>query len=160
MTYTLYYFDVRGRAEPIRLLFHYGNIPFNDVRIQRQEWRVKKQCEYISNNMLIKELIQTFIAFPFGQLPVLEIDGQIQLAQSYAIARFVATKIGLAGKNDIESAQIDSVADLYKEFIEASAPYLHRKPNTDKVFFFEINLTSFLFTTIKGFLGRTTENNF
>lgn len=64
---------------------------------------------------------------------MLQIDGDIQIAQSFAIARFVAKKIGLAGTDDIESAFIDSVADLYKDFIEAVAPYLHRKPNTDKV---------------------------
>lgn len=66
-------------------------------------------------------------------MPVLQIGTDIQIAQSFAIARFVAKKVGLAGSNEIESAYIDSVADLYKDFIEAVAPYLHRKPNTDKV---------------------------
>jgi hypothetical protein len=45
MEYTLHYFDVRGRAEPIRLLFHYTGTPFNDVRIPKQEWRAKKQSK-------------------------------------------------------------------------------------------------------------------
>ncbi|KAI6176328.1 GST protein [Aphelenchoides bicaudatus] len=111
--YTLHYFDVRGRGEPIRLILQYAKVPFNDVRIQRQEWRAKKQT------------------FPFGQLPVLETNGQL-IPQSYAIARYLSKKYGLYGSNYEEAAQIDAVADLYKDFIFEVAPYLHRKPTADK----------------------------
>jgi glutathione S-transferase len=44
----------------------------------------------------------------------------------------LANKHGLAGKDGVETATIDAVADLYKDFIAEVAPYLHRKPNADK----------------------------
>lgn len=49
-----------------------------------------------------------------GQLPMLEIDG-IQVHQSFAILRYLAKSVGLAGKNDWEDLLIDIVADNVKE---------------------------------------------
>jgi len=47
---------------------------------------------------------------PFGQVPVLDVDGQI-LAQSNTISRYLARKHGLAGKDEWEQAQADMYAD-------------------------------------------------
>lgn len=55
-------------------------------------------------------------------MPVLEVDGKF-LAQSYAISRYLARKFGLAGKDDFESAQIDSYADFIKDFGAEIRPY-------------------------------------
>ena len=52
---------------------------------------------------------------PFGQMPVLEIDGK-QYAQSIALSRYVAKQVGLYGKDDLESLQIDQAADLSTDF--------------------------------------------
>jgi hypothetical protein len=38
MVLKLYYFDVRNLAEPIRLCLHYGNMNFEDVRIDPKDW--------------------------------------------------------------------------------------------------------------------------
>ena len=51
---------------------------------------------------------------PFGQLPVLEIDG-IKIGQSITIARYLANKFNLAGKTDIEKAQADMVLDCIQD---------------------------------------------
>lgn len=47
---------------------------------------------------------------PFGQVPVLEVDGQM-LAQSHSIGRYLARRHGLAGKGEWEEAQADMYAD-------------------------------------------------
>ncbi len=49
-------------------------------------------------------------ACPFGQLPVLEWGDQ-QIAQSVAIARFVARQAGLTGKDALEDAKMDMLMD-------------------------------------------------
>jgi len=51
---------------------------------------------------------------PFGQMPVLEIDGK-RIVQSSAICRYLAKLVGLAGDNDFESMQIDSVVDIFND---------------------------------------------
>ena len=47
---------------------------------------------------------------PFGQVPVLEVDGKM-LAQSHTIARYLARQHGLAGKDDWEQGLADMYAD-------------------------------------------------
>lgn len=68
-----YYLDfaVRGLGEVSRMILHYAKVPFDDVRVQKEEWEKIKPTT------------------KFGQLPVLEVDG-VQIAQSYAIARYLA----------------------------------------------------------------------
>ena len=34
----LYYLPLRGRAEPLRLMLHYANMPFEDIVIPREAW--------------------------------------------------------------------------------------------------------------------------
>uniref|UniRef100_A0A914EF00 glutathione transferase n=1 Tax=Acrobeloides nanus TaxID=290746 RepID=A0A914EF00_9BILA len=102
--YKLTYFPVRGLGEMIRFIFHYSNTPFEDNRIGGDDWQKIKSTT------------------PFGQMPVLEIDGK-PLAQSFAITRYLARKHGLAGKDDWESAQLDAIADFGKDFSAELRPY-------------------------------------
>ena len=46
----------------------------------------------------------------FGQIPVLEVDGKT-IAQSMTIARFLARKYNLVGKNELEEAETDMIVD-------------------------------------------------
>lgn len=50
------------------------------------------------------------LAMPFGQVPVLEVDGK-KINQSTAICRWLAKQHGLAGKNDWEALEIDAAVD-------------------------------------------------
>ncbi|KAG5668488.1 hypothetical protein PVAND_016427 [Polypedilum vanderplanki] len=94
MTYKLYYFNIRGLAEPIRYLLKYGKIDFEDVRVEREDWPKLKET------------------MPMKQMPVLEIDGK-RVYQSVSIARFLGKKVGLAGSNDLENLEIDSAVDTF-----------------------------------------------
>jgi glutathione S-transferase len=56
-----------------------------------------------------------FLDMPFGKVPALEVDGKL-VGQSNAIARYLASKHGLAGKNEWEALQIDSLVDALGDF--------------------------------------------
>ncbi|CAP37635.1 Protein CBR-GST-12 [Caenorhabditis briggsae] len=98
-SYKLTYFDVRGLAEPSRLLFHLAGVPFEDNRIVFGDgtWERMKNST------------------PFGQMPVLNVDG-FEIPQSMAIARFLAKKFGFAGKTPEEQAWVDAIVDQFKDF--------------------------------------------
>ena len=41
-SYTLHYFDIRGRAEISRIIFHAAGIPFTDKRYTFENWPAQK----------------------------------------------------------------------------------------------------------------------
>lgn len=45
MTYQLTYFNMRGRAEPIRILFALADVPYIDNRINHEDFFQLKQSE-------------------------------------------------------------------------------------------------------------------
>jgi glutathione S-transferase len=93
----LYYFDIRGRAEIIRLILAVANRPYKDIRFDLSGWLDYKP----------KTLI--------GQVPVLEFPDNTQLTQLLAIARYLAHETGLAGKTNLESARMDAVVDTQRD---------------------------------------------
>lgn len=121
MKYKLTYFNLAARAEPIRFLLSYGNIDFEDVRIAKKDfpktrdgknWRTALDRYLIQLRMLLYFLIK---AMPLRQIPILEVDGKI-LHQSFAICRYLARKVGLDGKTDLENLEIDSIVDTVYDF--------------------------------------------
>ncbi|VDO25251.1 unnamed protein product [Onchocerca flexuosa] len=103
-SYKLYYFDFMGRAEIIRLIFAQAEIPYEDIRIQREEWDSYKQ------------------KMPFKQLPVLEVDGKM-LSQSIAIILYLAKKFDLVGENEWEFAQVIELLGVGEDLITHSVPW-------------------------------------
>lgn len=82
MTYTITYFQARGRAEAARLIAAEGNVALKNKFVDFQTFGATKS------------------SLPFAQLPVLESDdGSIVLAQSIAICRFLARKANLVPSN-------------------------------------------------------------
>merc|ERR1712066_497497 len=99
----LTYFNLRAKGEPARLLLAYGGIKYQDYRVSfedQTEWKAMKPKT------------------PYGSLPLLEWDG-VCIAQSMAIARFLAREVGLAGRNSIEAAQIDEIVDAVNDIFQA-----------------------------------------
>ena len=122
--YKLRYFNLRGRAELARLLFHYAGQEFEDIHIGFEDWPTLKQSEYPAHyytahnacselDVKSKYVHDWISAMPFKQLPVLEVDGQ-SLSQSNAIARYLASKFKLNGQTDLETA----LSNMYVDHIE------------------------------------------
>ncbi|CAB9506089.1 S-transferase A2 [Seminavis robusta] len=91
----LYYFNIVGKGEPIRLLCAYAGLELEDYHFaSRQEFQDLK-----ANGKLA-----------FGQVPLLEVDdGAHQLVQSTAILRYLAKLGGLYPRDDdILAAKIDA----------------------------------------------------
>ncbi|KAG4070477.1 hypothetical protein HA402_005709 [Bradysia odoriphaga] len=95
--FKLSYFNVKALAEPIRLLFAYGGVEYEDIRVSQEEWAVLKPT------------------MPMGQMPVLEVDGQ-RVHQSVSMARYVAKLVNLSGANDWENLLIDTAVDTVNDF--------------------------------------------
>jgi len=91
----LYYFNSRGRAETSRIIMALAGIPYTDTRIEMQTWKDEQKHK---------------ASMPYGQLPVLEVDG-VKVAESSGIERFVARIGNLFGSNPLEGAMIDMITD-------------------------------------------------
>lgn len=110
-SYKLTYFPVKALGEPIRFLLSYGGVEFEDNRFNRDDWPKLKPD------------------MPFGQVPVLEVDGK-KVCQSVAICRYLAKQFGLAGKNDWEALEIDVIVDTIHDLRAKIAAY-HYEANAE-----------------------------
>ncbi|RUS84491.1 hypothetical protein EGW08_007730 [Elysia chlorotica] len=112
-SYKLTYFDLRGRAEVSRLIFAYAKQEFEDKRIQFPDWPALKPNT------------------PFGQLPILEVDGQV-IGQSTAINNFLAREFGLYGKTNMESCQVDQIGCLLEDYFQLAIKAMFEKDEAKK----------------------------
>lgn len=107
--YKLYYFDVRGLGEGIRLLLNYVGQSFEDIRLTMETWPANKG------------------KFFYEKVPVLELKDGRQLSQSAAVARYLGEKYGLAGKDEWEKAKLNEVLDFHKDVLTELNQYIYTK---------------------------------
>lgn len=111
MSYTLRYFNARGVAEQIRVLFALAKAEYVDSRFPidfttfaRPEFDAERDAGSFSINM--------------NRLPILDYkgaDGDFSLGQSKSIEKFIARKHGLLGSSEIEAAQIDMITEHVRD---------------------------------------------
>ena len=91
------YFDINGgRAEPIRLALHCLGQDFEDHRFPFSEFaEIRKGT-------------------PFGQVPVVELDGE-QITQSNALSRYFGKQAGLYPEDDYQALLADEVMDVVED---------------------------------------------
>jgi glutathione S-transferase len=94
---TLYYFAGRGIADQIRWMLAATNVTFVQKTVETRQ-RFLKMAE--------RQL-------PFGQLPLLQIDG-LELVQSQSIVRYLARRGHLVGQNLSEETKCDMIAECIR----------------------------------------------
>lgn len=90
--YKLTYFDIRGRAEPTRLLFIVAGVQFEDERIGQEQWKAIKH------------------KVPGNSLPFLSVDGVV-VSQSMTINRHLARIFGLDGESLSQKLKVDEIVE-------------------------------------------------
>ncbi|RLN31372.1 hypothetical protein BBO99_00006722, partial [Phytophthora kernoviae] len=100
----LTYFAAAGRAEAQRLVFYLGGVPFEDKRINHQQFTAMKE------------------SLPLGQVPILEVDGEI-FTQSHAIMRYAGRVSGLyPNSTPYLALKIDELLHAMAEVEEQMGP--------------------------------------
>ncbi len=105
---TLYYFSGRGMADQIRWMMAATDVNFTQKVISHKDQLAKMARQQL----------------PFGQLPLLQIDG-IEIVQSQAAVRYLARRGGLEGKTPDEVLKCDMIAETVRDLLSfvTSAPF-------------------------------------
>jgi len=92
----LTYFDIRGRAEPIRLLLEEVGVEYDDQQVSSDQWPELKP------------------GTPFGQLPTFR-EGDVELVQSHAILRHLARIHHLDGEGEAQRVRCDVAFEALRD---------------------------------------------
>ena len=98
---TLYYFAGRGLADQVRWLMAATNVTF-DQKVVGERQKFLKMSE--------RQL-------PFGQLPLLQIDGY-EIVQSQAIVRYLARRAKICGENPGDEIKCDMIAETIRGILQ------------------------------------------
>ena len=104
------------RAEVLRVSLFIGNIPFDDIRISREDFR----------DVILTGKLRNTIEIPFNQLPVLEIDGKI-VGQTGAIARYCGKLSNLYPVDNFLAAKVDQIIDTATDITNLVSPTVREK---------------------------------
>ena len=91
-SFKLYYFDIKGKGEPIRLFCAYAGLALEDIRFATY-----------ADFLALKESGK----LAYGQVPMLEIDGKEQLVQSSSIMTYLSKIAGTYPDDPLMAAKVD-----------------------------------------------------
>ena len=110
------------RAEVLRVSLFIKDIPFEDVRISREEFIHMIKTGYLPNGK----------RSPFHQLPVMEVDGEI-IGQTGAIARYCGKISNLYADDMLKAAKIDQIIDAATDITNVVSPTIREKDEVKKI---------------------------
>lgn len=84
--------------------------------------QLKKTNFLLKNYFFFRQRFLIISGTPFGTVPILEVEGKT-IGQSNAIARYLAKKYNLAGKNEWESLECDILIDTLSDVKQALTQY-------------------------------------
>ncbi|GCC34010.1 glutathione S-transferase Mu 1-like [Chiloscyllium punctatum] len=107
MAMTLGYWDIRGLAQPIRLLLEYTGTAYEEKLYSCGEApNYDKACWFD---------VKYTLGLDFPNLPYL-INGDVKITQSNAIMRYIARKHNLVGETEDEQIRVDMLENQSMDF--------------------------------------------
>jgi glutathione S-transferase len=110
------------RAEVLRVSLFIKDIPFEDVRVSREEFIHMIKTGFLPNGK----------RSPFHQLPVMEVDGEI-IGQTGAIARYCGKISNLYADDMLKAAKIDQIIDAATDITNLVSPTIREKDEVKKI---------------------------
>ena len=110
------------RAEVLRVSLFIKDIPFEDVRVSREEFIHMIKTGFLPNGK----------RSPFHQLPVMEVDGEI-IGQTGAIARYCGKISNLYADHMLKAAKIDQIIDAATDITNLVSPTIREKDEVKKI---------------------------
>ena len=110
------------RAEVLRVSLFIKDIPFEDVRISREEFINLIKTGFLPNGK----------RSPFHQLPVIEVEDKI-IGQTGAIARYCGKVSNLYSDDKLKAAKIDQIIDAATDITNVVSPTIREKNQKKKM---------------------------
>ena len=110
------------RAEVLRVSLFIKDIPFEDVRISREEFIHLIKTGFLPNGK----------RSPFHQLPVIEVEDKI-IGQTGAIARYCGKVSNLYSDDMLKAAKIDQIIDAATDITNVVSPTIREKDQKKKM---------------------------
>jgi glutathione S-transferase len=107
MTAVLAYWDIRGLAQPIRLLLNYVGEDFED-----RMYTCGPAPNYDRSSWMD---IKNTMGLDFPNLPYY-MSGDVKITQSNTILRYVGRKYNLLGESDVEQIRVDMMLNEIADF--------------------------------------------
>lgn len=93
----LLYFDIRGRADPIRMILNFVGVEFEDKQITLAQW----------------ESLQS--TTPFRRMPVYR-EENLEIPESFAILNYLGRKHGLLGLTESDRIRCDIAIESWRDY--------------------------------------------
>ena len=110
------------RAEVLRVSLFIRDIPFEDIRISREEFIHLIKTGFLPNGK----------RSPFHQLPVIEVEDKI-IGQTGAIARYCGKVSNLYSDDMLKAAKIDQIIDAATDITNVVSPTIREKDQKKKM---------------------------
>ena len=110
------------RAEVLRVSLFIKDIPFEDIRISREEFVHLIKTGFLPNGK----------RSPFHQLPVIEVEDKI-IGQTGAIARYCGKVSNLYSDDILKAAKIDQIIDAATDITNVVSPTIREKDQKKKM---------------------------
>ena len=110
------------RAEVLRVSLFIKDIPFEDVRVSREEFIHLIKTGFLPNGK----------RSPFHQLPVIEVEDKI-IGQTGAIARYCGKVSNLYSDDKLKAAKIDQIIDAATDITNVVSPTIREKDQKKKM---------------------------